>query len=380
MKNHLHDYFYYTKGERAGAFVLVGLCLLLVLLPRAYRHWVEPPALDGATKATVEAMLPEVDTALAASAPQLFSFDPNTLPEDSLRLLGLPARTARSIINYRNKGGQFRTPESLAKIYTLSEEDYERVAPYIQITGKAKPVAYRSRNHQYEDDRPAPVLFAFDPNTATAADFEKLGLSSRIARNIVKYRDKGGRFRQPKDFQKIYGITAVQFGQLEPYIEIAPSPSAVPASSTSPYPAYPKKYDAPAPRPVQPVDINQATAEQWQALRGIGPAYAKRIVKFREALGGFATVDQVAATYGLPDSTFQRIRPHLRSSAILRPLLVNTASAEMLQSHPYLNWKQARAIVNYRTQHGPYADVDALRRVRALPEEVMNKMAPYLRF
>ncbi len=129
------------------------------------------------------------------------------------------------------------------------------------------------------------------------------------------------------------------------------------------------------------VDINKATAETFQRLYGIGPAYSARIVKFREALGGFSDIKQVSEVYGLPDSTFQAVRPNLEiSPAILHKLNINTASKDELSFHPYLHWKQAKIIIAYREMHGPFGSLEDLKKIHGLEADLIQKMKPYLQF
>ena len=134
-------------------------------------------------------------------------------------------------------------------------------------------------------------------------------------------------------------------------------------------------------KPVVVVDVNLATEEEWQQLKGIGPGYSKRIVNFREKLGGFATVELVGETFGLPDSVFQQIRPYLQPSPVFRKLNVNTAGTEELKSHPFISSLQATVLVNYHKQHGAFADFNALKKMGPpFKEEDWQRLEVYLVF
>jgi competence ComEA-like helix-hairpin-helix protein len=113
-------------------------------------------------------------------------------------------------------------------------------------------------------------------------------------------------------------------------------------------------------------------------LPGIGPKLASRINSFREKLGGFYSIDQVAETYGLPDSTFQKIRPYLKFSGEVKKINVNRATREELSSHPYIRWKMAGAITEYRKQHGDFAKLEDLKKVFLVDDAAFLKMLPYL--
>lgn len=378
MKDWLKDYFYYTKSERNGAFVLVALILVLALLPRLF-PLLFPPAptnLEGFRTALDRIADGSKAGLEKAEEPTLFHFDPNTLPLDSLQLLGISRKTATTIVRFREKVRPFRDPADLTDIYTLSQADYDRIAPYVRIMEKPQTDETVPLSKQ-QKTRLQP--FPFDPNTLPGDSLELLGLSSRIVSTILNYRSKGGQFRKPADLKKIYGLPAEQAEALLPYVTLAKEPDNNPAHPSTALPDTPA---APALIPKEPkaIDINTATPEEWQSFRGIGPAYARRICSFRSKLGGFASVDQVGETYGLPDSTFQRIRPRLKTGTPPHRMRINHLSAAELQAHPYLTWKYANAIIAYRGQHGPFQSAGDVAKIRAIPPPVLEKMTPYWSF
>lgn len=371
MKTFLTEYFYYTRRERNGALALSLLCVLLFIVPLTFQYWAQPTAAPDFAVFPVGSLVTPVAAAETHSTTvDLFEFDPNTADKEDFIALGLSPKLAQTIINYRSKGGKFYRPEDLRKIYTLRPEDYERLAPYIRIAGGKYP-------EKYAETRPRRELFAFDPNTATEAELRRLGLPEKVALNIIKYRSKGGAFRKPEDFKKIYGLGEKDYEALAPYIrfaEIAKIPNATIVTPT-------KSPDFPL-RGSQSllIDINHSNIEDWQKLHGIGAAFAKRIINFREKLGGFSSVEQIAETYGLPDSTFQQIKPHLQSSPVFRRLAINAADIETLKAHPYIDARLAAAIVGYRTQHGVFSSVEDLKKIKVLSPTALAKLQPYLSF
>lgn len=376
MKDWLKEYFYYTRAERSGALILGSLALLLFVLPLAYPYYFDlPPAEHQAFTEEVNALhSSQAESAPEADSPSLFYFDPNTLPIDSLMLLGLPRSTANTIVKYRTKVRPFREVEDLLKIFTLSESDYERIEPYVRIA--AQPAA--TSKSAAREEALEPQLFPFDPNTLSGDSLLLLGMPARIARNLIKYREKGGRFKKPEDLQKLYGLSQADYERLLPHVAIAPSTAAEPEQAwASQEPD--DRAEAPEAE-IEALDINRASPEEWQRLRGIGPSYARRICGFRDKLGGFASVEQVGTTYGLPDSTFQSILPKLQLSPVLRRLAINQADATTLKAHPYLNWKHANAIIAYRSQHGPFRSAEEVANIRALPDGLAERMAPYWSF
>lgn len=153
--------------------------------------------------------------------------------------------------------------------------------------------------------------------------------------------------------------------------------------SYSKYPShdsFPRKnFYTRAVKKIENVEINSADSAAWEALPGIGPVFAARIVKFRDKLGGFLSVEQIREVYGIQDSTFQLISPYLKiGTPWIHKININTATKEELKSHPYIRWQLANMIVDYRNQHGNFASLDDLKKMQLITDEVFAKIVPYL--
>lgn len=128
-----------------------------------------------------------------------------------------------------------------------------------------------------------------------------------------------------------------------------------------------------------PIGINTSDSLTLQRLRGIGPVLSSRIVRYRESLGGFVSKEQLREVYGLTDSTYDGIAPHLVEDSVpVRQIDINTATIAQLRRHPYLDYYQAKAIVQLREQQGPYSSVEDVQRVPLIEPETYNKIRPYL--
>jgi competence ComEA-like helix-hairpin-helix protein len=125
--------------------------------------------------------------------------------------------------------------------------------------------------------------------------------------------------------------------------------------------------------------VNLADTFAFIALPGIGSKLSKRIISFRDKLGGFYSVEQVGETYLLPDSTFQKIKPYLFvSNSSLKRININTASVDEMKAHPYIKYNMANAIFQYRQQHGNYISVEQIKKILIITDEIYQKAAPYL--
>ena len=212
------------------------------------------------------------------------------------------------------------------------------------------------------------VLFYFDPNTIGIAEWQKLGLSEKQAAGIEKYKSKGGKFRTADDLRKMYTLSDADKDRLVPYVRISGSESSSRTNGKS------KGYNA-----SYVIDVNTADSAAYEALWGIGPVLSARIVKYRGLLGGFVRIEQVGEVYGIRDSIFMSIRPHLTiKPALVHKLNINEADYETLRKHPYLHAKLAKAIVGYRENNGKFENMEQLKQFKAVTDEVYQKIIPYL--
>jgi competence protein ComEA len=220
-------------------------------------------------------------------------------------------------------------------------------------------------------------LFYFDPNTLSIEGWKKLGIREKTIATIQKYLNKGGHFYNSEDLKKIYGIRADEYGRLEPFIKI----ETINKKDLNAYSKNEFKKEAAPNKTLKYslVDVNVADTSEFIALPGIGNKLAARIVNFRDKLGGFYSIDQIGETYGLPDSTFQRIKPSLKlDNSPVKKININTATKDEMKSHPYIKWNLANAIVEYRNQHGNFTSVDDLKKISLITEEIFSKLKPYL--
>lgn len=222
-------------------------------------------------------------------------------------------------------------------------------------------------------------LFYFDPNTLSREGWLRLGLREKTVSTIQNYLSKGGQFKKPEDLQKIYGLFPDEYERIAPYIRISTDEAtSKPGNLYEDGSAESKSVKTYTPR-YSVVDINLADTTALIALPGIGSKLAVRIINFRDKLGGFYSVSQVAETFGLPDSTFQKVKQNLKlGTSSIRKININTATVDELKAHPYLRWAIANPIVAYRKEHGPFLKIDDIKKVMIVTDEVYNKIIPYL--
>ena len=126
-------------------------------------------------------------------------------------------------------------------------------------------------------------------------------------------------------------------------------------------------------------DLNLADTTQLKSVYGIGSVRAKRIVAYRNSLGGFVEMTQLYEIWGLDSAVVARLAGRSAIAPGFTParLSINRSSEEELGRHPYLRTKLARAIVNYRFQHGNFAAIEDLRKISLIDEKAFLRIKPY---
>lgn len=382
MKRLLLKLCYHTRVERLGTAALVLLCGLIFSAPVLLRLFQKaPPPMEIELSAKLKAAQPSPD--LSSHAPAApFYFDPNTASAADFQRLGLSPKVAAGLCRYREKGGHFRSPADFAKLRSVAKPDMERLLPFVRIGGSAQGALASAERPKVplSNNAAPPTLFPFDPNTASEAELLRLGIPPKTVQTLLKYRDKGGRFKEAAALQKLYTLPQGVYERIAPYVKIAPADGAF-AQRPQTYQNGNTPMKRPDTRPKPTVlDINRATLEAWMELPGIGEFRARQIINFREKLGGFLSIGQVGEIRMLPDSTFQQIKPFLALDYTdPRKINLNTASIADLDAHPYCSKKQAEHIVRYREQHGAYASVEDLTHIETLRDRAwLAKIKPYL--
>lgn len=220
-------------------------------------------------------------------------------------------------------------------------------------------------------------FFHFDPNQISQQQFLALGFTEKISKRIINYRIKGGRFKVKSDLLKMYGMDTTFYHQLYPYILLPDKHVQKPLAENKPAMPFVK-----AQKEILKFDINMADTAQLKTIYGIGEKRALRIVSYRDKLGGFVNMNQLAEVYTLDSVVIEKLSQasFVGDKFIPQKIHINTASDRELAAHPYLVKSVAKAIVAYRFQHGKINSVEDLRKIQAFDAKTIQKITPYLDF
>ena len=216
-------------------------------------------------------------------------------------------------------------------------------------------------------------LYPFDPNTIDIKSWMAFGLSEKQAASILNYISKGGRFYKPEDLGKMYALSPKIYEQLKPFVRIEGSSEGLKATKN-------ENFSLNKVKAFPIININLADSLQLLDLKGIGPAFARRIIAYRKRLGGFISPNQMLEIYGFDSVRLNTIVPRLKFGNDLTLIDINTTTFDELKKHPYLSFSQAQAVIQYRKQHGIFKSKDDLMKVKALDTGVLKRLSPYLLF
>jgi DNA uptake protein ComE-like DNA-binding protein len=224
------------------------------------------------------------------------------------------------------------------------------------------------QNYSYEKKSKLIINHAIDPNTMKENDWVKIGFSKKEASSIVKFQTKAGGFKFKEDLKKLYCMSDERFLSLEPFLNLPEK-----SYKSEQFPKNTK-------RQIAIIELNSCDSIALISLRGIGPGWARRIIKRRNQLGGFYCLEQLLEMKGFNDTLLNTLRTQVKvDSSFIQKLNINQLSLEDLQKHPYCWYGVGKSIVNYRLQHGPFRTVEGLKKIYTLRPETYEKLVHYVK-
>ena len=224
-------------------------------------------------------------------------------------------------------------------------------------------------------------LFSFNPNTVSFEQMILLGFDSIIARRISKYRNNKGQFIIKKDLLKIYDFPKDLYKDIVDYILL---PEMIPEKQQAlPHTATMVKSIKTDNKIIHKrIDINVADTNQLIQLNGIGRILSKRIIKYRDLLGGYSNIDQLDDVYGLKGKSLEILKSAVYIDSLFTPkkIEINFSVWEEMVKHPYINSQLANDLLNLRSNKGYLNTIDQLRDIPYLNDSILRRIEPYIEF
>ncbi len=225
----------------------------------------------------------------------------------------------------------------------------------------------------------APKIYPFNPNFITDFKGYKLGMSVAEIDRLLAFRKENKFVNSANEFQAITKISDSLLKAISPYFKF---PDWVNNKKEfQNFKGYSKLAFSKKEK-ISVIDINQATQEDLIKIYGVGEAISARILKFKESLGGFVSMEQMKDVWGLSPEVLANLDSHFRvfKNPSIKKIDINNASIKELAQFPYFNYQMAKQIVTYRSMNGDFSNVDDLTKIKGLSIDKANIIALYLVF
>jgi len=368
------SYFNTNKGEQAALILLLSGIIALKSLCFDYWHLQHPRvqkrlamdsvryelqtyALQYCTEGSygISGSSKNFPEKLPETGLSLREFDPNTADSAQLQALGISSFVLGNILKYREKGGVFRQKSDLAKIYGLNQDTYKKLKPYILLP-EAERVSPAAEQVSPGPERVSP---AAEQTPRESMTFEQTKTWSEEAKD----RLEEAKDRLPESEKTIHQQTEIELT----------APVANRALSAGDKKAYrPEAFS-------KVCRINTADTADLMQYPGIGRYTASRILDYRNRLGGYCSPNQLDEISGIYPENLRMLKQCLETdSSEIRKLKLNHSSLEQLRLHPYLNFYQARALIELRQTRGKISNPEDLLFLEEFNEQDLNRLLPYL--
>ncbi|MFV8268335.1 ComEA family DNA-binding protein [Flavobacterium sp. GT2N3] len=230
-----------------------------------------------------------------------------------------------------------------------------------------------------EDSRKLPKIYLFNPNFITDYKGYKLGMSVEEIDRLLVFRKNNKYVNSAKEFQNVTKISDSLLNMISPYFKFPDwvnNKKEFKEFKKRPYEAFAKK------EKIVLIDINLATKEDLIKIYGIGESISLRILKQKESLGGFVSMDQMKDIWGLSPEVVENLITHFKVSEVPRfkKIEINNASLKELSQFHYFRYTLAKEIVTYRSMYGNIKDIEDLTKIKGFPVDKAKIIGLYLDF
>ena len=251
--------------------------------------------------------------------------------------------------------------------FNLYQCDTPKKQQWLSLQSEIDSLKRHSKSEQ-------PKIYPFNPNFITDFKGYKLGMSVAEIDRLLAFRKTNRYVNSAEEFQSVTQVSDSLLAVISPFFKF---PDWVTQKKSA---GYAKTfYEKPK---VTVMDINLATQEDLKKVYGIGDGLSERILKEKEKLGGFVSMDQMKDVWGLSDEVIQNLSKSFRVLGIpkVKKININNASVKELGQFPYFRYALAKSIVTHRSMNGEIKGVEDLVKISGFPIDKVDLIALYLDF
>lgn len=225
-----------------------------------------------------------------------------------------------------------------------------------------------------------PKIYPFNPNYISDFKGEQLGMSLEEIDRLLAFRKMNKFVNSKKEFQNVTKVSDSLLNKISPYFKfpdwVVKQNQAKNSSSQYSDKTFYKKKEI----KISTTDINKATAEDFKAINGIGPAFSERIIKYRSKLQGFTFINQLYEVWGLEKEVADKVLAvfKIQQKPIIKKININTVEFKELLKNPYIDYELCKKIFNYRDEVAELQNISELKNIKDFPLDKYDRIVLYL--
>ncbi len=342
----------FNKKQRVGIITLI-IVILFIQIVILNLDFLKNNSITEDRKIQLEYYNSLIDSLKETSVKKeikYFKFNPNKLSYNSWSFFGLNFSQLYSLDSFRSKN-EFSSKQQVKQILKLNDSIYDIIDSLMYF-----PKVYTSKGYSKKQK----ITYTnFNPNEYVKSDWMKFGFSDKQSEIIFNYIKVRGGVKSKGELKDIFVINDDKYKELEPFVKIPEINNDI---------------------IIEDITLNSASVEDFKTIKGLGDVYSKIIVDFRTNLGGFKYYYQLKETNVVDSTVYELIKNKfpLKKDFEVTKLNINSASLEELESHPYIGWRLANSIVDFRTNFRDFNSLEELRNIEVISDAYFDKIKLYL--
>ena len=374
------DYFSFSRNERSSIIVLIILIVIVAFSFEIYqllgfnRTTIVVPPIPKKVSERIDRAKPEKREP-NNSKNNKYLIEPidinHASPKEFEKLYGIGPVLGQRIVKYRAGIRGFDRKEDLLRVYGLTPETFKNIKPFL-ILSPRNSSTIQKKTYQVEDEIIKEYI-RVDINTADSVTLSLLnGIGPKLSMRIINYRTKLGGFDSIGHLKKVYGIDEELYERLEPSLIISKKESKTIITRDS--------IQSSSELVFLDLDINSASADELEKIKGIGPFYSKTIVDHRTQLGGFAKMEQLKSLYKMDSITYRNLTENAKIKTSHRTFNINNIEFKSLLRMKILEYEEVKYIFNLKKSLGQITSSEQLKNLKGIPREELELLLLYLHF